>query len=323
MIVVDERWKKMIDYYGLQEKDLALLHRHQSFFSQNADEVVEAFYKELLQYGELAEIIKNNSTVERLKKTQIWYFQTLANDRIDMEYVAGRQKVGAVHARVGLSATWFLGGYTIYLRLIAEKARSLPVSDQFELYQAACKRLYFDSAIILEQYIGDTQRENINYRHNMEMVAEELSESTREVTGIAHEYARSATTLAQSHEEIAESMNILKLQSKEIEKLSDFVAEVSSQTNLLGLNAAIEAARAGEHGRGFTIVANEVRKLADRAKGSSQEIQQSLAQILVQINKIEHQIEMTVASTEQQAAASEQLAALVQGLNEISSRLNV
>ncbi len=320
MIVLEENWRQICEYYGLTDSDLTLLHKHQAFFQQHAEEVVDFFYQELGTFSHLSEIIRANSTVERLKKTQLWYFQTLGTDRIDAEYVAGRQKVGAIHARVGLSASWFLGGYTIYLRWIADKAASLP--DGFAFYQSINKRLYFDSAIILEQYIGDTQRENVAYRSQMEVIAEELTQSTKEVTVIAAEYAKSATSLAHSHEEIVDSMSILKNQSKEIEKLSDFVAEVSSQTNLLGLNAAIEAARAGEHGRGFSIVANEVRKLADRAKSSSHEIQSSLGQILVQISKIEKQIENTMSSTEQQAAASEELAALVQGLNEMACRLN-
>jgi methyl-accepting chemotaxis protein len=77
-------------------------------------------------------------------------------------------------------------------------------------------------------------------------------------------------TVCRDVQETAEQMTQLDKEAARISEIAGLIKEISSQTNLLALNASIEAARAGEHGRGFAVVAEEVRKLAEEAKESSE-----------------------------------------------------
>ncbi|MFZ5643657.1 MAG: methyl-accepting chemotaxis protein [Bacillota bacterium] len=98
--------------------------------------------------------------------------------------------------------------------------------------------------------------------------------------------------LSATTQQLAEDTNEISKKIMHLENILALVREVTSQTHLLGLNAAIEAAKAGDQGRGFTVVASEIRKLANRSQKSSGEIsselktvQETLVEILGRINE--------------------------------------
>lgn len=109
--------------------------------------------------------------------------------------------------------------------------------------------------------------------------ASEAAEFSRQVDDLAQEGARkiqmiseTILRLADMTAEMQEKMNELDKSSARIASVTDVIKEIASQTNLLALNAAIEAARAGDSGRGFGVVAEEVKKLANHSEQSVKEI---------------------------------------------------
>jgi methyl-accepting chemotaxis protein len=111
--------------------------------------------------------------------------------------------------------------------------------------------------------------------HNAESAAgaSRVSAETAEQGGtVMHAAAATMEKIAAATTSVSDKMGSLSQRSEEIGKVVNVIQEISEQTNLLALNAAIEAARAGEHGRGFAVVAGEVRRLAERTKGATEEI---------------------------------------------------
>ena len=154
----------------------------------------------------------------------------------------------------------------------------------------------------------------------------EHARSTRDVAANAGEVSRTGVrrsdeacqtinSLADTVKRSAEQVETLGQRSAEISQIAGAIKEIADQTNLLALNAAIEAARAGEQGRGFAVVADEVRKLAERTAKATEEISSMIA--LIQ-NETQHAVDGMRAG----AAQVEEGVTLVHSAQDALQRIN-
>lgn len=150
---------------------------------------------------------------------------------------------------------------------------------------------------------------------------DQLNQSSDQIRATMEQLAGEAEKLASYGESLVNTAETATSEAGKTHDILKLIEDIAKQTNIIGLNAAIEAARVGQAGQGFSVVATEIRKLAENSSTAIKKIAVITQTVMDNMSVINSGIREAVVTAQSQAAATEEVLASLESLADVSSRL--
>lgn len=232
--------------------------------------------------GVLAAVIITRQITRPLRETLHAVEQIASGDLTHDMRVTRRDEIGVLQqgiARMGTTLRELISGIRDGVTQIASAAEELSAVTEQTNAGANSQKVETDQVATAMHEMAATVQEVARNAEQASHAATGADEEARAGDRVVGEAISQIERLAEEVHRSTEAMSLLQQESQKIGSVMDVIKSVADQTNLLALNAAIEAARAGEAGRGFAVVADEVRGLAQRTQKSTEEIEELVASL--------------------------------------------
>jgi methyl-accepting chemotaxis protein len=233
-----------------------------------------------LIFGALAALIITRQITRPLQETLAVVDRIASGDLTHTLTVTRRDELGVLQTgiqRMGTTLRDLIGGIRDSVTQIVSAAEELSAVTEQTSAGVNSQKVETDQVATAMHEMSATVHEVARNAEQASVAASDADKQARDGDKVVGEAIAQIEKLANEVIRSSDAMGVLEQESDKIGKVMDVIKSVAEQTNLLALNAAIEAARAGEAGRGFAVVADEVRGLAQRTQQSTEEIESLVA----------------------------------------------
>ncbi|SDX63729.1 methyl-accepting chemotaxis protein [Pseudomonas syringae] len=276
--------------------------------------------------GVIAAVIITRQITRPLKETMAVVDRIASGDLTQILMITRRDELGVLQQgiqRMGSTLRDLIGGIRDSVVQIASAAEELSAVTEQTSAGVNSQKVETDQVATAMHEMSATVAEVARNAEQASHAASNADREARDGDKVVGEAIAQIERLATEVGRSADAMNQLEQESDKIGKVMDVIKAVAEQTNLLALNAAIEAARAGEAGRGFAVVADEVRGLAQRTQQSTVEIETLVAALQSGTRQVSsimlNSRELTVSSVQLSRKAGTSLGSITQTVSSIQA----
>ena len=278
----------------------------------------------VLLFGICAAVIITRQITRPLRETLDVVERIASGDLSQNLRVTRRDELGVLQqgiARMGTTLRELIGGIRDGVTQIASAAEELSAVTEQTSAGVNSQKIETDQVATAMHEMTATVQEVARNAEQASQAAAAADGEARDGDKVVHQAIDQIERLAVEVGRSTEAMAVLQQESDKIGSVMDVIKAVAEQTNLLALNAAIEAARAGEAGRGFAVVADEVRGLAQRTQKSTEEIQTLVAALQSGTQHVANVMNNSRTLTDSSVTLTRQAGTSLQGITRTVSNI--